>query len=288
MSLPPSLWSSTSAWKRLPSHTSQVVATPAIIASGLIHPLNANAQLPGHSLVPTKGLATVGVLLILKAFSAGCSALTGVEAIANGVPVFREPKVTRARQTEVLLGVILGVMLLGLAVLARRWHVGPRSGQTVLSQIMILSVGKNWAYYVVALTITIVLALAAIVVIAVGLRWYQIGRLSFWYDEVVTMRLARAGSPGALIERLNFALALTEQKVSDVRFNPQTILGGADLDNPDAVLDRSVSALLQDHVSDSTKKVLQQTAVPDAGQNNTVNASKLVALIIGSPEFQRK
>ncbi len=138
-----------------------IVGLLAIIAIGLIHPLNANGQLPGHSTLPTKSLTTVGVLLVLKAFSAGCSALTGVEAIANGVPVFKEPRVARARRTELLLGVILGAMLLGLAVLADRWHVGPRSGQTVLSQIMILSVGKSWAYYIVALTITVVLALAA-------------------------------------------------------------------------------------------------------------------------------
>jgi len=60
-----------------------------------------------------------------------------------------------------LLGLILGAMLLGLAVLARRWHIGPRSGQTVLSQIMAMAVGRSWAYYIVSITITIVLALAA-------------------------------------------------------------------------------------------------------------------------------
>jgi hypothetical protein len=98
---------------------------------------------------------------VLKAFSAGCSALTGVEAIANGVPLFKEPRVARAKRTEVLLGGILGVMLVGLAVLARRWHIGPRSNQTVLSQIMGMAVGRHWAYYVVSLTITVVLALAA-------------------------------------------------------------------------------------------------------------------------------
>jgi len=52
-------------------------------------------------------------------------------------------------------------MLLGLAVLARRFHVGPRSNQTVLSQIMALAVGRHWAYYIVSLSITVVLALAA-------------------------------------------------------------------------------------------------------------------------------
>ncbi|HEY3810740.1 MAG TPA: amino acid permease, partial [Acidimicrobiales bacterium] len=115
----------------------------------------------GRSLLPTHGLQTVGVLLVLKAFSAGCSALTGVEAIANGVPLFKQPRAVRAKRTEMLLGLILGLMLLGLAVLARRWNVGPRSGQTVLSQIMAIAVGRHWAYYVVSLTITLVLALAA-------------------------------------------------------------------------------------------------------------------------------
>jgi amino acid transporter len=138
-----------------------IVGLLVIIAIGLVHPLALHAQLPGRSLLSTHGLQTVSVLLILKAFSAGCSALTGVEAIANGVPLFKPPRAGRAKRTEVLLGVILGVMLLGLAVLARRWHVGPRTNQTVLSQIMAMAVGRHWAYYVVSLTITIVLALAA-------------------------------------------------------------------------------------------------------------------------------
>ncbi len=138
-----------------------IVGLLAIIAVGLIHPLARNVPLPGHSTLPASGLQAVTVLLVLKAFSAGCSALTGVEAIANGVPVFKEPRVKRARRTEVMLGTILGVMLLGLAVLADRWHIGPRTGQTVLSQIMAMAVGRGWAYYVESITITLVLALAA-------------------------------------------------------------------------------------------------------------------------------
>jgi amino acid transporter len=138
-----------------------IVGLLAIIAVGLIHPLGLNEPQVGTSQLPTTGLKAVSVLLVLKAFSAGCSALTGVEAIANGVPLFREPRVVRAKRTEMLLGVILGAMLLGLAVLAKRWHIGPRSGQTVLSQIMAMAVGRGWAYYTVSITITIVLALAA-------------------------------------------------------------------------------------------------------------------------------
>ncbi len=138
-----------------------IVGLLAIIAIGLIHPLGLHEKQLGTSQLSTSGLKAVTVLLVLKAFSAGCSALTGVEAIANGVPLFREPRTVRAKRTEVLLGVILGAMLLGLAVLAKRWEIGPRSGQTVLSQIMAMSVGRGWAYYIVSITITIVLALAA-------------------------------------------------------------------------------------------------------------------------------
>ena len=138
-----------------------IVGLLAIIAIGLIHPLALHEPQPGVSLLPAHPVETVSVLLVLKAFSAGCSALTGVEAIANGTPLFKQPRVKRAKLTEMLLGVLLAVMLLGLAVLARRWHIGPRSGQTVLSQIMATAVGRHWAYYVVSLTITLVLALAA-------------------------------------------------------------------------------------------------------------------------------
>lgn len=132
----------------------------AVIAIGLVHPLAPRAHQPGSSLV-ARTAAPVGVFLILKAFAAGCSALTGVEAIANGVPLFREPRVSRAKTTELLLGLILGTMLLGLGVLMVRFHVDPRYGDTVLSQITAAAVGRGWAYYTVSLSVTAVLALAA-------------------------------------------------------------------------------------------------------------------------------
>jgi amino acid transporter len=138
-----------------------IVGLLAIIVVGLIHPLGLGTVQTGQSLVATHGVEVVSVLLVLKAFSAGCSALTGVEAIANGVPLFKEPRVTRAKRTELLLGLILGAMLLGLAVLTRKFRVQPRSSDTVLSQIMVDAVGRHWAYYIVSLTITLVLALAA-------------------------------------------------------------------------------------------------------------------------------
>lgn len=132
-----------------------------VIAIGLVHPLHPHLAQQGRLVVASGTPASVGPLLVLKAFASGCSALTGVEAIANGVPLFRKPRVTRAKRTEVLLGVILGAMLLGLAVLASRFQIGPRSGDTVLSQIIAASVGRNWAYYIVSLSVTAALALAA-------------------------------------------------------------------------------------------------------------------------------
>ena len=138
-----------------------IVGLLAVLAVGLLHPLAAHAPQPGGSIVATSGLETVGVLLVLRAFAAGCSALTGVEAIANGVPLFRQPRAARAKRTELLLGVILGAMLLGVAVLVRRFGIEPRVGQTALSQVIAASVGRGWAYYLLSVIITVVLALAA-------------------------------------------------------------------------------------------------------------------------------
>jgi uncharacterized protein (DUF1800 family) len=95
-------------------------------------------------------------------------------------------------------------------------------------------------------------------------------------------------SPGALIERLNFALALTQQEISDVTFSAQKILAGVDLDHPDKMLNQAVAVLLNNNITDGTLAVLKKTAVPPPGESQTVNPNKLIALILGSPEFQRK
>ena len=104
---------------------------------------------------------TVGIWLLLRAFSAGCSALTGVEAIANAVPQFRKPRVRRAQHTEVLLGLLLGLMLLGIAHVIGRFHLEPRHGVTVLDQLSAAAYGRGAVYYVFGIVTTIVLTLAA-------------------------------------------------------------------------------------------------------------------------------
>ncbi|WP_328455859.1 APC family permease [Streptomyces sp. NBC_00386] len=135
-----------------------IVSILGIVVLGLLRP---------HPLAvvgtdqPVHATEALGVLLLLKAFSSGCSALTGVEAIANGVPAFRAPRVKRAQRTELMLGALLGLMLIGLAVLIRRDHVAPRGGVTVLAQLTAGSYGTGWAYYATNLIVTVALALAA-------------------------------------------------------------------------------------------------------------------------------
>ena len=134
-----------------------IVAIAAVILGGLFrtHP----AVPLGHHLGPAT--ETVGALLILRAFASGCSALTGVEAIANAVPEFRQPRARRAQATEVWLGILLGVMLIGLGALIHKFDVVPQTGITVLAQLTQASLGHNIAFYAVQLITLVLLALAA-------------------------------------------------------------------------------------------------------------------------------
>ena len=135
-----------------------IVSIMGVIVLGLVNWHPATKIGTPLSLHATEAL---GVVLVLKAFAGGCSAVTGVEAIANGVPAFREPRVQRAQRTEIGLGGLLGVMLIGLALLIHVHHVLPRGGVTILAQLTAGAFGKGWAFYVSNLAVTLVLALAA-------------------------------------------------------------------------------------------------------------------------------
>jgi amino acid transporter len=115
----------------------------------------------GTDLGPIHATEALGVVVILKSFSAGCSSLTGVEAIANAVPSFRSPAVKRAQHCEVALGFLLGAMLLGLAMQIRHHQVVPRGNVTVLAQLSAGAFGTGWVFYAINLAVTLVLALAA-------------------------------------------------------------------------------------------------------------------------------
>jgi hypothetical protein len=101
----------------------------------------------------------LGIVLILKAFAAGCSTVTGVEAIANGAPAFRSPRT--AQRTELLLGGLLGVMLIGISVLFHTHHLIPHGGVTMLAQLTAWTFGKSWFFYLYSIVLALVLGLAA-------------------------------------------------------------------------------------------------------------------------------
>ncbi|MFF0414198.1 APC family permease [Kitasatospora sp. NPDC004745] len=139
-----------------------VLSILTIIVVGLFRDAPAStAAAAGHASVLTENATTVGALLLLKAFAAGCSALTGVEAVANAVPSFRTPGVKRAQRTEVALGALLGVMLIGLAVLIGRFHLQPVEGVTVLAQLADASLGHGAGFYLVQFATVVLLGLAA-------------------------------------------------------------------------------------------------------------------------------
>jgi uncharacterized protein (DUF1800 family) len=93
---------------------------------------------------------------------------------------------------------------------------------------------------------------------------------------------------GALIARMNFALALAEHKIVDVSVTPSDLVRGVDIDKPGLVFDRLNEAFLQGEMTAPTRATLEkQVTGNDGGDASTVNAAELTALILGSPEFQR-
>jgi amino acid transporter len=136
-----------------------IIGIVAIIVVGLIRPQPVATI--GSDIGPIHATEALSLVVILKAFAAGCSSLTGVEAIANTVPAFRTPRVKRAQRCEVALGVLLGAMLIGLSAQIRLHHVVPRGGVTVLAQVSAGALGTGWPFYVTNLSVTLVLALAA-------------------------------------------------------------------------------------------------------------------------------
>ncbi|HEX8843061.1 MAG TPA: APC family permease [Pyrinomonadaceae bacterium] len=105
----------------------------------------------------------ITMFLILAAFSNGCAALTGIEAISNGVPAFKKPEARNASATLVIMAALLTTMFLGTSVMAWLYGVHPVENQTVISQFgrIIFTGAFGWFYYVVQITTALILVLAA-------------------------------------------------------------------------------------------------------------------------------
>ncbi len=103
----------------------------------------------------------VVILIALRAFANGCSSMTGIEAISNGVPMFREPSVNNAIKTTYIMSLFLGSMILGISFLFLHYHLLPVENATMLSQLAEQVLGRGWTYYYIQLTTMLILYLAA-------------------------------------------------------------------------------------------------------------------------------
>ena len=138
------------------------------IAIGLVKTLLAGGHpAPVVTLPPApRAMEAVSLWLFLKAFASGCTAMTGVEAVSNGVKAFREPAAEHARRTLAVIIALLVLLLAGIAYLVRAYGIaatnpGASGYQSVLSMLVAAVAGKGLFYYVTMGSILLVLALSA-------------------------------------------------------------------------------------------------------------------------------
>jgi amino acid transporter len=123
--------------------------------TGAIHPV------PGVETIRPLG-DTLTLFLLLTAFSNGCTAMTGVEAVSNGVPAFKPPEAKNAAATMLTMAVLSITMFTGITLLAHAYHIVPSEQETVVSQIARgVFGGRGWPYYVVQAGTMAILVLAA-------------------------------------------------------------------------------------------------------------------------------
>ncbi|MEV0494052.1 APC family permease [Streptomyces atratus] len=136
-----------------------IAAMFALVAAGLVDAAGQGFQPPLTLTVPVND--TVGLLLIMRAFSSGATAMTGIEAISNAVPAFRSVEWRNARTTLTWMVGLLIVMFAGIVVLIYCTGVMPSARETVLSQLARLTFGSGWMYVFIQAATAAVLLLAA-------------------------------------------------------------------------------------------------------------------------------
>ncbi|ACL59060.1 APC family permease [Methylobacterium nodulans] len=151
----------------LPTYTF-VASFAAILGIGIYNTVTSGGS--PHPVVPPPHLPeaaeAVSVWLLLRAFAGGCTAMTGVEAVSNGMSAFREPPVKHGHRTLTAIVVILGSLLAGIAYLATAYRVGAMDQtqggyRSVLSQLASAVIGEGVFYYVAMGSLLCVLALSA-------------------------------------------------------------------------------------------------------------------------------
>jgi amino acid transporter len=144
----------------LPTY-SFIVITLGLVAVGFSKAMSGTLR-PGQTQHLIAHSNAVGMFLLLKAFSSGCAALTGVEAISNGVTAFREPEAKNAASTMAWMSTLLGAMFIGISFLAMRLRIHYGVGdETVISQVGRAVFGTGGAYYFLQAATAGILILAA-------------------------------------------------------------------------------------------------------------------------------
>jgi amino acid transporter len=140
-----------------------VILTLALIVVGLVRLSTGTlSPVPMQGVFPLESDAqTLTLFLLLRAFASGCAALTGVEAISNGIPAFRKPEADNAAKTLVAMTALLAPMFLGISVLAHSLAIVPVEHETVVSQIGRQVFGEGPLYLTLQIATTLILILAA-------------------------------------------------------------------------------------------------------------------------------
>jgi len=137
-----------------------VLALFILIAVGIYNILSGNVSPELHTPIGTP-VAGISLFLLLKAFSSGSSALTGVEAISNAIPNFKSPSPNNASKTLIAMGSLLAILFSGIVFLAYYYGISPREEVTVVSDIAEHTFGRNFMYYFIQGTTALILILAA-------------------------------------------------------------------------------------------------------------------------------
>lgn len=117
---------------------------------------------PPHTIPPIPDLSTLLLTTVLiRSFASGCSALTGIEAIASGVNTFKKPEFRNAQITLAIMGSILFTMFVGITFLAYKFSIVPNPTETVISQIAHNIFGNSVMYYIMQICTAMILLLAA-------------------------------------------------------------------------------------------------------------------------------
>ena len=139
-----------------------------VIAVGMVHAITSGGHPQPVTPLPALPPATamVGAWLLLKVFSSGCTAMTGVEAVSNGVMAFRDDTRKNAKITLTIIIALLMVLLIGIALLCRAYGIGATDPngpgyESVLSMLTRAVMGHGWFYYVTIGSVLLVLALSA-------------------------------------------------------------------------------------------------------------------------------